>query len=114
MAPNQDVVELTTLGGYDEAVHEVRMTINFEIRGHSEEFVQVLLNSGRYSSATDVVSTALRLMEERDQLLAIHKDALAQKIEAGYQSLQEGRHCDGEAFFATLESELDEIDRQVK
>ena len=90
------------------------MTINFELRGQSEEFVQVQLTSGRYNDATDVVSAALRLMEERDHALALHKDALAQKIEAGYRSLQDGRHCDGEEFFATLDAELDEIDRQAK
>lgn len=90
------------------------MTISSELRGHSEEFVQVQLTSGRYNDAADVVSTALRLMEERDRVFAIHKDTLAQKIEAGYRSLQEGRHCDGEVFFATLDAELDEIDRQAK
>ena len=90
------------------------MTINFELGGHSEDFVQVQLTSGRYNDATEVVSTALRLMEEREQVFALHKDALAQKIETGYRSLQEGRHCDGEAFFAILDAELDEIDQQAK
>jgi len=88
------------------------MTLNFQLGGHSEEFVQGQLSSGRYTDATDVVRDALRLMEERDQVLAVYKDELSRKIEAGYRSLQEGRHCDGDEFFAQLDAELDALDRQ--
>ncbi len=90
------------------------MTINFQIGGHSADFVQGQLSSGRYADAEDVVREALRLMEERDQALAICRDELAKKIDAGYRSLQEGRHCDGDEFFAQLDAELDALDRPVK
>ena len=89
------------------------MTIRVQLGGHSEEFVQEQLTSGRYSDVADVVRDALRLMEQRDQALSLHSEALAQQIEVGYRSLQEGRHEDGEAFFAELEAELDQIDRRT-
>jgi len=47
----------------------------------------------------------LRLMEEMDRAIAFHKDDLGEKIAAGYTSLQEGRHYDGDAFFAELDAE---------
>ncbi len=81
------------------------MTINFQIGGDSEAFVQGQLDSGRYSDASDVVRQALRLMDELDRAVALHKDDLRGKIEAGYRALQEGRHSDGDAFFAELDAE---------
>ncbi len=90
------------------------MTINFQLGGHSEEFVQTQLDAGRYSDATEVVRDALRLMEEHERAIALHRDELARKIEAGYQSLQEGRHCDGDEFMAELDAELDAIDREAR
>ena len=79
--------------------------MNFQIAGHSEAFVQGQLQSGGYSDAADVVRSALRLMEEVDRAVALHKDNLREKIAAGYTSLQDGRHSDGDAFFADLDAE---------
>jgi len=66
------------------------------------------VQAGRYNSASEVVREALRLMEERDQIKAMHKEELRNKIAAGLQSLAEGRGVDGEAVFARLEAALDE------
>ncbi len=81
------------------------MTINFQIAGPSEDFVQGQVESGRYSDATQVVQSALRLMEEVDRAIAFHKDDLGLKIATGYTSLQEGRHYDGDEVFAALDAE---------
>ncbi len=81
------------------------MAINFQISGPSEEFVQGQLESGRYSDAAQVVQSALRLMEEMDRAIAFRGDELREKIAAGYKSLQEGQHFDGDVFFAELDAE---------
>ena len=47
----------------------------------------------------------LRLMEEMDRAIAFDKDDLRETIAAGYASLQDGRHSDGDAFFAELDAE---------
>lgn len=86
------------------------MTINFQLGGHSEDFVKSQLSSGRYADATEVVRDALRLMEERDQFIALQKDELRQKIKAGMDSLRAGRHGDGAAYFDKLRSRLDGVD----
>lgn len=78
------------------------MTINFQLGGHSEEFVQGQLSSGRYADATEVVRDALRMMEERDQV----KAEIRAKIAAGLASARAGRLRDGEAAMAELMSDL--------
>ncbi len=87
------------------------MTINFQLGGHSEMFVQDQLNSGRYADAADVVRDALRLMEERDQAVALHREDIRQKIADGMASLRAGRHTDGSAYFERLRARLDRVDR---
>ena len=82
------------------------MTINFQLGGHSEAFVQDQLSSGRYADAGDVVRDALRLMEERDQMIALQKDDIRRKIADGVESLRAGRHSDGKAYFDRLRDRL--------
>jgi antitoxin ParD1/3/4 len=43
--------------------------MNLHLTQELEELVQSKLNSGRYSSASQVVREALGLMEERDRIL---------------------------------------------
>ena len=68
-----------------------------------EPLVQSKVKSGRYHSASEVVREALRLLEERDQLLELRKEAIRRKIDEGFESLQRGEGVDGEAFFTDLE-----------
>ena len=42
--------------------------MNVSLTPELEEFVSSKVNSGRYSSASEVVREALRLLEEHDQL----------------------------------------------
>ena len=78
------------------------MTINFQIGGHSEAYVKGQLESGRYTDAAEVVSDALRLMEERDQV----KAEVRAKIAAGMVSAKAGKLRDGEAAMAELMRDL--------
>ena len=87
------------------------MTINFQLGGESEEFVQGQLDSGRYADAMDVVRDALRLMEERDRVISLQKDDVRQKIKYGMDSLRAGRHEDGKTYFDRLRERLDGVDR---
>lgn len=49
---------------------------------HFENFISEEVSSGRYSSASEVVRTALRLLETEEQ----KKDALIKALVAGEQS----------------------------
>lgn len=67
-----------------------------------ETFVQQRVNSGFYSSATDVVRTAFGLLEQREQLLA--------QIDAGIAQFSTGEFTEYddesvERFLSDIESE---------
>ena len=77
--------------------------MNVHLTSELEQLVQTKVKSGRYNSASEVVREALRLFEERDELLELRKDAIRQQIDAGWHSLRRGEGVDGDAFFAELE-----------
>lgn len=78
--------------------------MNVRLTPELEQFVQAKVQTGRYNSASEVIREALRLMEERDQLLKFRKDELSKKIVAGLDALRRGEGIDGEEFFAELET----------
>ena len=61
-----------------------------------EEIVRGKLQTGRYSSASDVVNEALRLLEQRDEIRS--------KIDQGLRSLREGRGLAEDKAFDELRS----------
>ena len=77
--------------------------MNIHLTPELAQLVQRKVKSGRYNSASEVVREALRLLDERDQLLELRKEAIRQQIDAGWESLRRGDGVDGEAFFADLE-----------
>ena len=77
-----------------------------------EEIVNAKVQTGQYSSATEVVQEALRLLEERDRLQALRSDELRQKIADGLESLRLGNSVDGEDVFDCIEAEFDELERR--
>jgi len=85
--------------------------MNLQLTPELEELVQSKMNSGRYSSASEVVREALGLMEERDRLLVARKDEIRNKIADGLQSLRLGKGVDGEAVFDRIEVEIDDLER---
>ena len=62
------------------------MPPSYAIGDHFEQFIKTQLESGRYSSASEVVRDALRLMEEREQLRQIQLEQLRQQIQTGIDS----------------------------
>ena len=77
--------------------------MNVHLTAELGQLVQSKVKSGRYNSASEVIREALRLLEERDQLMELRKEAIRQKIDEGWESLRRGEGLDGEEFFAELE-----------
>ena len=60
--------------------------MNVSLSPQLEAMVKDKLASGRYTSASEVVREALRLMEQRDQLSAMRLQQLQQDIQVGLAS----------------------------
>ncbi len=62
------------------------MPSSFAIGSHFERFIQRQVESGRYSSASEVIRDALRLLEEREQLRQAQIKAIRTLIQEGRDS----------------------------
>jgi len=80
--------------------------MNVSLTPELESLIQRKVSNGRYTSASEVVREALRLMEERDQVQDLYKASMREKIAAAMASLRAGVATDGEAFMAGLDAEL--------
>ncbi|WP_166144661.1 type II toxin-antitoxin system ParD family antitoxin [Methylosinus sp. RM1] len=86
--------------------------MNVSLTPELEQLVHQKVQTGRYTSASEVVREALRLMEERDRLEAWRKDEIRAQIAAGLESLRAGKGEDGEDVFHRLEAEIDAEERR--
>ena len=62
------------------------MTLNVSLTPHLEQFVHETVTSGRYQSASEVVRTALRLLEDRERERQAKLEWLRQEIQKGLAS----------------------------
>jgi antitoxin ParD1/3/4 len=62
------------------------MPSSYTIGEHFETLVRDLVQSGRYSSASEVMRDGLRLLEERELLREIKLKALREAIQEGIDS----------------------------
>jgi antitoxin ParD1/3/4 len=79
--------------------------MNVSLTPELEKLVQEKVESGRYSSASEVVREALRLMEKRDQRMAEREQALKAfqaELDRRIAEADAGGWIDGEEAFARL------------
>jgi antitoxin ParD1/3/4 len=81
--------------------------MNVHLTPELEELIQKKVQSGRYNSASEVMREALRLMEQRDELLDLRKEEIRRKIDEGLESLRRGEGRDGEEFMREMLEDLD-------
>jgi antitoxin ParD1/3/4 len=62
------------------------MGMNVNLTPQLEALVRAKVNSGLYTSASEVVREALRLLEEHDRLRALKAEALQREIQRGLAS----------------------------
>jgi antitoxin ParD1/3/4 len=62
------------------------MSMNVNLTPQLEDMVRQKVSSGLYTSASEVVREALRLMDEKDRLRAVKLDQLRQDIREGLDS----------------------------
>jgi antitoxin ParD1/3/4 len=62
------------------------MSLNVSLTPQLEAFIHETVNTGRYQSASEVVRTALRLLEERERQKAATLEWLRHEIQKGLDS----------------------------
>jgi len=80
--------------------------MSIPLKLEQEQFIQRKLESGKYSSADEVIFEAFRLLEERDNHYERWLQDTRQKVEAGLVELNQGNGIDGEAVIARLKERL--------
>jgi antitoxin ParD1/3/4 len=78
-----------------------------------EKLVQSKVQSGRYSSESEVVSEALRLLEQRDEAFTRRKEDIRKQIEEGWQSAKRGELVDGDEVLDRIDAELAAMERSA-
>ncbi len=62
------------------------MASSYSIGKHFEAFIDGLIESGRYSTASEVLRDGLRLIEEREERRKAKLEALRAEIQKGFDS----------------------------
>ncbi len=76
--------------------------MNVSLTPELENFVQTKVISGRYTSASEVVREALRLLEDQDQSRAAQLEVFRAGVDRRLASLDRGEGIDGESAFAQI------------
>jgi antitoxin ParD1/3/4 len=77
---------LTFFDRLDALQREVLMGMNVNLTPQLEELVRSKVSSGLYTSASEVVREALRLLEEQDRLRQLKVEELRREIRRGLDS----------------------------
>ena len=85
--------------------------MNVSLTPQLDRFVIDKVSSGRYTSASEVIREALRLMEERDQTRSTQLSAFQQQLNQRVESLNRGEHVDPAAARKRMEQKSRERKR---
>jgi antitoxin ParD1/3/4 len=86
--------------------------MNVHLTPELEALIQKKVESGRYNSASEVMREALRLMEQRDELLDLRKEEIRRRIDEGLKSLRRSEGVDGEEAFRLLDERHERYRRE--
>ncbi|MBW7924068.1 MAG: type II toxin-antitoxin system ParD family antitoxin [Burkholderiaceae bacterium] len=69
-------------------------TRNVVLTEHQHEFVEELVETGRYQNASEVLREGLRLVEQRERREAARIAALRDAADSGWDDIGAGRYVD--------------------
>jgi antitoxin ParD1/3/4 len=84
-----------------------RCQMNVSLTPELENLVNQKLKSGMYSSASEVIRAALRLMAEQDQLKQVRLNELRADLSAGLEQAKNDETVSGKDVFKRLRSKKD-------
>ncbi|NJK76322.1 MAG: type II toxin-antitoxin system ParD family antitoxin [Oscillatoriales cyanobacterium RU_3_3] len=88
--------------------------MNISLTSELEKLIQEQVKKGRYSSASEMVGEALRLLWERDRIREKRLAQLKEKIRVGIEELNRGEGIDGEEVFDEIEEDICRIEAQMQ
>ena len=88
--------------------------MNISLTPELERFVQEKVNSGMYTSASEVIRESLRLLHTHDDLQAQRINQLNQAIDVGLQQLNTGKKISVRDSFDRMKKKIDKIAKEGK
>jgi len=88
--------------------------MNISLTSELEKLIQEQVKKGRYSSASEMVGEALRLLWERDRIKEKRLAELKEKIRVGIEAANRGELVDGEEVFDEIEEDICRIEAQMQ
>jgi len=79
-----------------------------------EELIQEKINSGEYTSVSELVVEGLRLLDERDRNKISYLAQLKEKIRVGIEAANRGELISGEEVFAELEEDICQAEAKMQ
>jgi antitoxin ParD1/3/4 len=67
-----------------------------------EQFIHTQIESGKFTSALEVIEAGIRLLEERDRIYQGRFEELRQAVLVGVEQLDRGERLDGKAVIEQL------------
>jgi antitoxin ParD1/3/4 len=88
--------------------------MNISLTEELEKLVQRKVESGRYTSASEVVRAGLRLLEQEDELRETRLAAVRAEVRAGIDQAERGELVDGEEAMARVKKRAAAKKRSAK
>ena len=88
--------------------------MNVSLTPELEKFVQEKVNSGMYTSASEVIRESLRLLHTHDDLQVQRIKQLNQAIEIGLQQLNSGKKIPAKESLNKMKAKIDKIAKGTK
>lgn len=83
--------------------------MNVSLTPELEELVNKKIRSGRYNTASEVVREGLRLLEERDELVALGKETMREQIAVGIEQAEAGDLIEGRKAVAEARRRIEKL-----
>lgn len=88
--------------------------MNVSLTPELEQFIEEKVQSGKYYSASEVISEGLRLLVERDNFNQMRLEALRKEIAIGLEASDRGEVVDGEEAFAEIDEDIRLIEEEMQ
>lgn len=87
-------------------IKQAESQMNISLSSEIEKFIASQVESGKYSSAQEVIVAGIRLLEERERIYKGRFEELKREIMLGVEASERGEVVDGETVFSQLQQKL--------